>query len=182
MLASARKAASEGRGDDAARLLDDSREVTERNVRVLRDELVDLGPYAFEELSFQTAVENCMAVWKRRYELDVLATIEQIDLAPEVAGVLFGIVQEAVVNAGRHSGAHAVSISLRSFDSTLELRVTDDGEGFEEGDPLGASEPGHLGLAMMRERAELLDGSLDIETSERGTRVLVLVPLPRHGL
>lgn len=182
MLASARKAASEGRGDDAARLLDDSREVTERNVRVLRDELVDLGPYAFEELSFQTAIENCMAVWKRRYELDVLATIEQIDLAPEVAGVLFGIVQEAVVNAGRHSGAHAVSISLRSFDSTLELRVTDDGEGFEEGDPLGASEPGHLGLAMMRERAELLDGSLDIETSERGTRVLVLVPLPRHGL
>jgi len=182
MLGSARKAAVEGRGDDAARLLDEAREVTERNVRVLRDELVDLGPYAFEELSFQTAVENCLAIWKRRYEIEVLATIEQIDLAPEVAGVLFGIAQEAVVNAGRHSGADAVSLSLRTVASGLELRVTDDGDGFGDADPLGASEPGHLGLAMMRERAELLDGSLAIETSERGTRVLVLLPLPQHRL
>ena len=182
MLSSARKAASEGRDGDATRLLDDAREVTERNVRVLRDVLVDLGPYAFEELSFQTAIENCLGVWTRRYGLEVLATIEQTELPPEVSGVLFGIAQEAVVNAGRHSGAKAVSLSLRTVDSGLELRVTDDGGGFENGNPLGASEPGHLGLAMMRERAELLDGSLDIETSERGTRVLVLVPLPQRGL
>ena len=57
-----------------------------RNVRALRDEIVDLGPYAFEELSFDTAVENCMPVWKRRYGFEVMATIQRIDLAPEVAG------------------------------------------------------------------------------------------------
>ena len=182
MLASARKASYEGRDDDAVRLLDEAREVTERNVRFLRDELVDLGPYAFEELSFQTAIENCLAVWNRRYGIEVLATIERLDVPPEVAGVLFGIAQEAVVNAARHSGGDAVSLSLRSVDSGLELRVTDDGKGFGDADPLGATEPGHLGLAMMRERAELLEGSLDIETSERGTRVLVLVPLPARGL
>lgn len=177
ILASARKAAAEGRGEDASRLLDEARELTERNVRVLRDELVDLGPYAFEELSFDTAIENCLPIWRRRYGVEVLATIDRIELAPEMAGVLFGITQEAVLNAGRHSGADAVAISLRTVGSGLELRVTDDGEGFADADPLGASEPGHLGLAMMRERAELLDGTLDIETSERGTRVLVLVPL-----
>jgi signal transduction histidine kinase len=182
MLSSARKAASDGRTDDAARLLDEARELTERNIRVLRDELVDLGPYAFEELTFGTAIENCLAVWKRRYGVQVLATIEQVDLPSETAGVLFGIAQEAVVNAGRHSGADAVSLSLRAVDSQIELRVTDDGSGFKDTDPLGSSEPGHLGLAMMRERAELLDGSLDIETSDRGTRVLVLVPLPRGEL
>jgi two-component system, NarL family, sensor kinase len=182
MLASARKAAAEGRGDDATRLLDEARELTERNVRVLRDELVDLGPYAFEELSFQTAIENCLPIWRRRYGLQVLATIDAIDLPSEMAGVLFGIAQEAVVNAGRHSGADIVSLSLRTVGSALELRVTDNGNGFGNGNPLGASEPGHLGLAMMRERAELLDGSLDIETSELGTRVLVLVPLPARRL
>jgi two-component system, NarL family, sensor kinase len=182
MLASARKAAAEGRGDDAARLLDEARELTERNVRVLRDELVDLGPYAFEELSFQTAIEHCLPVWRRRYGLQVLATIDGIDLPSEMAGVLFGIAQEAVVNAGRHSGADTVSLSLRTVGPALELRVTDNGDGFANGNPLGASEPGHLGLAMMRERAELLDGSLDIETSELGTRVLVLVPLPARRL
>src|SRR4029079_10038096 len=66
ILASARKAAAEGRGDDATRLLDDAREAPERNVGTLRDELIDLGPYAFEEIGFTTAIENCMPVWKRR--------------------------------------------------------------------------------------------------------------------
>jgi two-component system, NarL family, sensor kinase len=93
MLSSARKAAAEGRTDDAARLLDEARELTERNIRVLRDELVDLGPYAFEELTFGTAIENCLAVWKRRYGIQVLATIEQVVLPSETAGVRCGIVQ-----------------------------------------------------------------------------------------
>jgi two-component system NarL family sensor kinase len=182
MLSSARKAAAEGRGEDATRLLDDAREMAERNIRVLRDGLVDLGPHAFEELSFETAIENCLPVWMRRYGVEVLATIDRVDLAPDVAGDLFRIAQEAVVNAGRHSDAETVSINLRTVDSSLELRVTDNGGGFGEVDPLGASEPGHLGLAMMRERAELLGGTLDIETSGRGTRVLVLVPEPPRRL
>jgi signal transduction histidine kinase len=182
ILGSARKAAAEGRKDDAARLLDDARELTERNVQVLRDELVDLGPFAFEELSFETAIENCLPIWKRRYGIEVLVTIDRIELPAETSGLLFGIAQEAVLNAGRHANPEAVSISLRTVGSQLELRVTDNGGGFGEADPLGPSEPGHLGLAMMRERAELLDGTLDIETSDRGTRVLVLMPLPDRQL
>jgi signal transduction histidine kinase len=59
----------------------------------------------------------------------------------------------------------------------VELRVTDNGGGFDGDDPLADSPPGHLGLASMRERAELLGGRLDIESSERGTRVLVRAPL-----
>jgi signal transduction histidine kinase len=182
ILGSARKAAHEGRGQEAAALLDDARELAERNIRSLRDEIVELGPYAFEELAFGTAIENCMPVWKRRYRLEVMATIERIELPPEMAGDLFRIAQEAVVNAGRHSGADTVSISLRTLDSEVELRVTDNGHGFEERDSVGSPKPGHLGIASMRERAELLEGDLEIESSERGTRVLVRAPLPQLTL
>jgi signal transduction histidine kinase len=182
ILASASKAASEGRREEAAALLGDARALAERNIRALRDEIVDLGPYAFEELGFSIAIENCIPIWKRRYGFEVMASIERVDLPSEMAGDLFRIAQEAVVNAGRHAAAEAVSLSLRTLDSTVELRVTDNGHGFGEADPLGDSEPGHLGLASMRERAELLDGTLDIETSRRGTRVLVRAPLPRRPL
>jgi signal transduction histidine kinase len=181
ILASARKAADEGRSDEAVALLDDARELAERNVRTLRDEIVDLGPYAFEELAFDTAIENCIPVWKRRYRFEVMATIERIKLPPELAGDLFRIAQEAVVNAGRHSGADAVSISLRTVNSDVELRVTDNGHGFEDGGP-GEPEPGHLGIASMRERAELMNGRFDIESSGLGTRVLVRAPLPQLTL
>ena len=58
------------------------------------------------------------------------------------------------MNAGRHAEATAVSISLRTVDSKVELRVTDNGHGFEHENPLAPAEPGHIGLASMRERAE----------------------------
>ena len=182
ILASARKSASEGRRDEAAALLDDARKLAERNIQVLRDEIVDLGPYAFEELGFSTAIENCIPVWRRRYSFEVMAALERIELPAEMAGDLFRIAQEAVANAGRHAGAEAVSISLRTVGSEVELRVTDNGSGFDNAEPLGAPKPGHLGLASMRERAELLDGRLEIETSRLGTRVLVRAPLPQRAL
>lgn len=177
ILSAASQAADGGDPERAADLVGQAREVASRNVSVLRDEILDLGPYAFEELGYSAAIENCIPIWKRRYGFDVLATIEALDLPPEIAGDLFRITQEAVVNAGRHSGAEAVSVNLRRVGRQLELRVTDNGNGFDGGDPLDAMQPGHLGLASMRERAEIMDGTLDIETSERGTRVLLRAPL-----
>jgi two-component system NarL family sensor kinase len=177
ILSAARNAAANGRGDEAAGLIDEARELGMRNLRALRDEIVDLGPYAFREISVEIAIENCLPVWRRRYGFEVGLAIERIDMPPDMRGHIFRIAQEAVVNAGRHAEANAVSISLRTVGSQVELRVTDDGHGFNGTDPLSDGEPGHLGLASMRERAELMDGTLDIESSERGTRVLVLAPL-----
>ena len=114
---------------------------------VLRDEIVDLGLRV--ELSYSAALENCLDVWKRRYGFEVLVTIEALEL-PQTAGDLFRITQEAVANAGRHADAEAVSISLRRVGHEVELRVTDNGRGFENGNPLAVREPGHLGVASMR--------------------------------
>jgi two-component system, NarL family, sensor kinase len=182
ILSAARNATENGRDEEAGALIDEARELGMRNLRALRDEIVDLGPYAFREMTFDTAIENCLPVWKRRYEFEVGLAIERIMLPPELAGDLFRIAQEAVVNAGRHADASAVSISLRTVGGHVELRVTDNGRGFNGDYPLDGGEPGHLGLASMHERAELMDGTLEIESSERGTRVLVLVPLHAAGV
>jgi signal transduction histidine kinase len=182
ILSAARGAAEEGRDKEASALIEEARELAAANVQALRDEIVDLGPYAYRELSFAAAIEHCIPIWKRRYGFEVMATIERVDLTTEMAGDLFRIAQEAVVNAGRHAGARAVSISLRTVNSNIELRVTDNGHGFVNSGPLDASEPGHLGLANIRERAELLEGRLEIETSQLGTKVLVLAPLRTKSL
>jgi signal transduction histidine kinase len=179
VLAAARRASEDGDDERARELIAEAHEVAERNIQALRDEIVNLGPYAFEELSFATAIEKCLPTWKRRYGFEVLVAIERVEVPPEMAGDLFRITQEAVANAGRHANAKAVSISLRTVESDVELRITDDGQGFGNGDPLAAAEPGHLGLASMRERAELLGGRLAIHTSPLGTRVLVRAPRPK---
>ncbi|MEA2353165.1 MAG: two-component system, NarL family, nitrate/nitrite sensor histidine kinase NarX, partial [Thermoleophilaceae bacterium] len=69
-------------------------------------------------------------------------------------------------------------VTLRTVGPEVELRVSDDGHGFGATDPLSTTDPGHIGLASMRERAELIGGRLEIETGDRGTKVLVRAPLP----
>ena len=72
-------------------------------------------------------------------------------------------------------------VTLRTVDDEVELRVSDDGHGFEGADPRSTTDPSHIGLASMRERAALIGGRLEIESGERGTKVLVRAPL-REGV
>jgi signal transduction histidine kinase len=177
MLASLDQVAARGDAELLRERLSDARILTERNIAALRDEMVGLGPYAFDELTFDTAVEQCLPVWRRRFGLDIELAVDRLDLTNEVCGALFGIAQEAIANAGRHAGASRVIVTLRTVDDEVELRVSDDGHGFEGPGPLATTDPGHIGLASMRERAELIGGRLEIETGERGTKVLVRAPL-----
>ena len=162
--------ATDGR---ARELLSDARELTTRNVQALRDEMVDLGPYGFREVTLAAAIEGSVPVWSRRYGIELNVDLENEVLPEQVAGELFRISQEAVINAGRHAHASTVTVTLRREPGAVELRVADDGGGFDEAGP----RPGHLGLAGMRERAELLGGRLDIATSPQGTVVTARVPM-----
>jgi signal transduction histidine kinase len=179
MLASADQALDRGdtaRGRDAIR---QARAVTRDNITFLRDEIVELGPHAFEERSFDEAISDCAETWRRRHGFELELDIAPDPLPPEVAGALFRITQEAVANAGKHAHASTVAIRLRREGSSIVLEVADDGRGFGDLDPLGASEPGHIGLASMRERAEMLGGRLAIDDrgDRSGTRVRVSVPV-----
>src|SRR4051812_25181351 len=71
MLRGAAKASERGDTARTSELIAQARAIAESNVHALRDEIVNLGPYAFEELSFEIAVERCIPVWKRRYNCTV---------------------------------------------------------------------------------------------------------------
>jgi signal transduction histidine kinase len=177
ILAAVSSARQRGDAQGEREMLAEAHSIVERNIQTLRDEIVALGPYAFRELSFETAITDCVPVWRRRFGLNVELKLEPVELSPEISGTLFQIVQEAVANAGKHSGASLVSVSLQERAGQAELRVVDNGRGFGDFGPLVSEEPGHIGLASMRERAELLSGSLAIDSGGRGTVVTVRVPL-----
>jgi signal transduction histidine kinase len=175
ILSAISSAAERGDAEGLRSMLEEAHSITERNIQALRDELVGLGPYAFRELSFETAITDCVPTWIRRFGLDVSLDLEPVPLVPEVSGPLFQIAQEAVTNAGRHAEADHVTVSLRSRNGEIQLRVTDNGKGF--GDLwLPNDSPGHIGLSSMRERAEMVNGSLTIDSGGRGTVVTVRLP------
>jgi signal transduction histidine kinase len=96
-------------------------------------------------------------------------------ISPDVALCIFRIVQEALQNLKKHSGAEKADVRLRKSNEKLFLTVCDEGKGFdakEMSDKLG------LGIGSMQGRARLLGGEFEIHSEPgKGTRIEVWVPL-----
>ncbi|HEY2822891.1 MAG TPA: MASE1 domain-containing protein [Candidatus Acidoferrum sp.] len=100
----------------------------------------------------------------------------QSQIPKDVALCMFRIVQEAVRNAAKHSGAAEVNVELSGFSDRIELCVSDSGVGF---DPQSEKGKRGLGLLSMSERLRLIGGDLTVESEpSHGTRIWVRVPLP----
>jgi PAS domain S-box-containing protein len=96
------------------------------------------------------------------------------ELSGDISICLFRVLQEAVRNAAKHSGAKYFRVSLRNGSNQIELTVHDSGIGF---DPELAFRKSGLGLTSMRERMKLVNGELSIESGmQRGTTVFARVP------
>ena len=100
-------------------------------------------------------------------------------LDPTVLVEAYRIVQEALANAARHSGAGIANVSITRLEERLVIVVEDDGAGFDH-DRIGEA---GIGLAGMLERARLLSGGLSIESAPgAGTRVTLSVPIDLEAL
>jgi ligand-binding sensor domain-containing protein/signal transduction histidine kinase len=99
-------------------------------------------------------------------------------LAPNLENEVLRIAQEALANAVRHSGATHVTVGLRYHPNQLTFTVSDNGSGFHATDT-SLPAKGHFGLQGMRERANQIGGTLNVESSpDSGTTVTLSVPLP----
>ena len=93
--------------------------------------------------------------------------------SPQAAAILYRIALEALRNVARHSGANRVRVALEHRDGRAQVTVADDGIGFRA----SSRKPGHLGLSIMAERAELAGGGIQIDSRPgEGTAVLAWVP------
>jgi PAS domain S-box-containing protein len=137
---------------------------------------VDLRPISLDRLGLVPALEQ-HAKNLDSPQLSVrfkTVGLEGHRLPRDIETSLYRIVQEATTNVIRHAQAHKIGILLERFEDRLKLFIEDDGIGFTV-DPSGEGE--RLGLVGMRERAEMLGGSLTIEsTPGMGTSVIVEVP------
>jgi PAS domain S-box-containing protein len=104
--------------------------------------------------------------------------VEEDSMPAELRLVIFRVIQEAISNAGKHSGARNVKISLAAKDQTIELVVSDDGGGFDTRNAFSeAAAKGSLGLMSMRERLQLSGGRLEISSFKaKGTQVTAAWP------
>lgn len=168
----------EGMGQPGEADLQEVRGAMEAALTDMRGIAAGLRTPEIERSSPAEIVRRAVSEHERLAETPVVVVLEgapaSAPLATKIA--LYRIASEALSNAARHGRGASVMVRLTEGDEgDLDVEVGDKGPGF---DPTRKVEEGHLGLAGMRERAELLGGRFELESAPgAGTRVRASLPL-----
>lgn len=157
----------------------DLEEVGDELMRVtseLRAMSADLHPPALQRFGLAAAIRSHADRLADRHsslQIDMDLAENCAPMPDEYALSLFRIAQEATTNAVQHGEADTIRVTLQCNDGAVTLDIRDDGAGFTPPDDWHAlAEQDHYGLLGMRERAEAINATLDIESApERGTHV-----------
>jgi signal transduction histidine kinase len=163
----------------AAKRLGEIRQELDRSVTEVRRISSNLRPSVLDDFGLVTALRILSKEFQKSYSIRTTFRVDPAisgRLDAESESAVFRITQQALANVAQHSRATTVSLSLEIRNGLLDLRVVDDGKGFSA--PGGDGTTNGIGLASMRERAELLGGSFSIDPDpERGTTVSVAIPM-----
>jgi len=158
--------------------LEEARDLSENTLRSVRDMSQLLHPSALDDFGLPATLTAYLRNFSHRTGIRAqLAETMEARLAPDIEVCVYRIVQEALSNVARHSGASACTVSLNSGGGMLRLVIEDNGRGVASSANRLTSGPG-LGLIGMRERAQALGGTFSIkERDGGGTIVAVALPL-----
>jgi len=176
------------------RTLEDTRKLADvkeqgRRLREIAAQAIDevgrlargLHPTVLDDHGLGVALSRYVAEYTKTHNIAVELKLNELELStlPPAAQIgLYRILQEALTNVARHSGAKTVSIRFARMPKAIEVAVIDDGCGFDAKTVAVSSQ--RLGIHSMRERAAMLGGTVSFVSQRKGTKILVQVPLSRY--
>ncbi len=147
---------------------------TDLLISTIRKLASDLRPGMLDELGLNASLEWQCSKFEEANGIPCVfeSRFDDHKLSTPVKTALFRICQESLSNVRRHSGATRVLVNIREKDDTIQLSVSDNGNGFES-----AQRTNTVGLIGMRERSLSIDGTLRIETEPgKGTVICAIIP------
>ena len=142
----------------------------------VRNFIFELRPMMLDDLGLVPTVRRYGEAFKEQTGLDIsiMITGNERRLEPYLEVMIFRAIQELLGNAARHSQASLVKIMLDLGEDRVRVSVDDNGKGF---DPESVQQGSSLGLKLIRERAEMLGGNFEVDsTLGTGARILFAVP------
>ena len=172
-----------GLGGEAQRRVSLITKTLKRSIGSIRELVYDLRPPSLDQLGLLRTLSQYFSDYTEGCRIPVdfqSGGVEALTLDFDTEINIYRLIQEALSNVRKHSGASRVAVRLIASYPMLILRIEDNGNGFDVGrrssDALGEK---RMGLKGMEERALLLKGNFSIHASPgRGTRIMVRIPLP----
>jgi signal transduction histidine kinase len=162
-------------------------ELARKTTKEIRHMLFTLRPLVLESQGLEAALQAMSEKMHETYDQKLLVSVDP-KIIPRLESskqaVIFFIVEEAVNNARKHAQAANIWIRIKPLEEDFSLiEIEDDGVGFNVGEvDAFYDKRGSLGMVNMRERAELVNGVLHIESIEgQGTRVQLVLPLTEEA-
>ena len=171
--------------DKLRELVQPLQELATQTARDLHRVAVELRPAALDELGLVKAIRNLAESWSIHCGIDVDFEAQQYKsdgISSEIETTLYRIVQEALNNVAKHSGAKRVGLVLHRAPDHVQAVIEDDGRGFEVSTAASTpNENGRLGLRGIQERLSAIAGSLKVESAPaRGAALIVRVPINKN--
>ncbi|WP_172797902.1 GAF domain-containing sensor histidine kinase [Longilinea arvoryzae] len=157
--------------EEGKRRLEEVRQLTRGALAEMRTLLLELRPSALADASLPDLLHHLTDAFIGRSRIQTDLHINgTIDLPPDVKLAVYRIAQEALNNIGKHSMASQVNIAIEKTGQRMLLEISDNGRGFNP----TVNVTNHLGLGIMRERAESIDASLIIDSGPgKGTHIFL---------
>ncbi len=161
----------------------DASELVDRAIKQVRTISHLLHPPLLDEVGLVSALRWYLEGLSDRSGIEIRLEIDPPDLGrlkSDIETAVFRIIQEALTNMFRHSGAQNGSVSLAERDGRIVVTVRDDGKGIEEQVIQLRPDSVGVGIGGMRQRVSELGGSLRLANAHPGTIVEVVIPSRRH--
>lgn len=148
-------------------------------IKEIRNTIFDLRPMTFDDLGLRESFERLADYLRESSQFDVYYNLEEINCNNSlVLMTIFRIIEECTNNAIKHSGGSVVFFELKKIaDNACIIIVADDGKSFDTEKVLSEKDR-HFGLCILKERVELLCGTMEIDSKpDKGTVIKIVIPL-----
>lgn len=170
-----------GLDDHRKNHLQEVQTATVRALEEVKNMALELRPSALDDLGLIPAIRSYLRRFEQTYgiptELKIQGKKRRYPCSIETS--LYRICQEALTNIVKYANANQVTVSVCDMDDEIMMKIIDDGIGFNYNSIIQTT--GGLGLYGMKERAQLLEGKVDIQTApEQGTVICVQIPIKKE--
>jgi two-component system, NarL family, sensor histidine kinase DegS len=162
--------------------LQNLKKIVRESLHDVRKIIYNLRPMSLDDLGLIPTLQRFVMTFQEDTGIAVSFKTKGLydDIKPVISLTVFRIVQEAVSNINKHSGAENVTVNLEFLNKELKLYIYDDGKGFDVNSLKAKNEDinSGFGLFSMQERIELLSGEILINSElGKGTRINIIIPL-----
>lgn len=167
--------------EKARSYIKDLKEQVNTNIQDLRKIIYNLRPMSLDDLGLVATIEKLLSDFESESGINTSFRLigEPVEVKELVQIAVFRVIQEALNNARRHSKADLVKVKFEFLESSISILIADNGIGFDVDEVCDWKEQDRcFGIIGMRERVELLNGYIDINSGKgKGTSIFIRIPL-----